>query len=177
MKFASLTLALASVAVLTGCTNLVSLNPFFTAKQAVLDSNLAGTWKSSDDDSLFVVQQNGSSYSITYTDGKGTSQKLTATVFKAGDAELLDVVSENEAFLQVPVHAAVRVWPEGSLLRWTFLDSKWLREKVGQELASQPNGDGQLLTAPGETVRSVLLKYGADSKAFENPPNVMTRVP
>ncbi|MDR3698091.1 MAG: hypothetical protein P4L56_00565 [Candidatus Sulfopaludibacter sp.] len=177
MKFASLTLALASVAALTGCTNLVSLNPFVTGKQAILDANLAGTWKSGDDDSLLIVQQNSSSYSVTYTDGKGTSLKLTALVFQAGDAELLDLVSENEAFLQVPVHAVVRVWPEGSLLRWTFLDSKWLREQVGKELASQPNGEGQLLTAPGETVRSVLAKYGADSKAFENAPNVMTRVP
>jgi len=177
MKFASLTLALASVAVLTGCTNLVSLNPFVTAKQAVLDPNLSGTWKSSDGDSLFVVQQNSSSYSITYTDGKGTSLKLTGLVFRAGDAELLDLVSENEAFLQVPVHAVVRVWPEGSLLRWTFLDSKWLREQVGKRLVSQPNGEGQLLTAPGDTVRSVLLEHAADSKAFENAPDVLTRVP
>ena len=177
MKFASMTLALASVAALTGCTNLVSLNPFVTAKQAVPDPNLAGTWKSSDDDSLLVVQQNSASYSVTYTDGKGTSLKFTALAFRAGDAELVDLVSENEAFLQVPVHALLRVWPEGSLLRWTFLDSKWLREQVGKELVSQPNGDGQLLTAPGETVRNVLLKYGTDSKAFENTPNVMTRVP
>jgi hypothetical protein len=177
MKFASLTLALASVAALTGCTNLVSLNPFVTGKQAVLDPNLAGTWKSSDDDSLLIVQQHGSSYSVTYTDGKGTSLRFTALAFRAGDAELVDLVSENEAFLQVPVHALVRVWPEGSLLRWAFLDSKWLRQQVGKELASQPNGEAQVLTAPGEAVGGVLRKYAADSKAFENAPNVMTRVP
>jgi len=177
MRIVSLTLALASAVALTGCTNLGSLNPFVTDQQAVMDGNLAGTWKSSDNDVLVVVQKNSSSYSITYTDGKDASLKLTAMVFKAGDAELLDLVSENEAPLQVPVHAVVRVWPEGSLLRWTFLDSKWLREWTDKELASQYRGGMQLLTAPGETVRGVLLKCAGDSRAYENEPNVLTRVP
>jgi hypothetical protein len=176
MKLVSLTLALAGAIALTGCSNLVSLNPLVTDKQAVLDANLVGTWKSGDNDSLFVVQKNNSSYSITYTDGKDPAQKLTATVFQSGEAELLDVVSENEALLQVPVHALVRVWPEGNLLRWTFLDSQWLRDQAAKELASQAKGSLQLLTGPGETVRSVLLKYAADSKAYESEPNVLTRV-
>lgn len=177
MKLASLMLALAGALVLTGCSDLVSLNPFVTEKQAVMDANLAGAWKSDDNDSLFIVQKNSSSYTVIYADGKGASQKFTAMLFKAGDAELLDLVSENEAFLQVPVHAVVRVWPEGSLLRWTFLDSKWLREQTGKELVSQPSGDAQLLTSPGEAVRNLLLKYGGDSKAYENEPNVLTRMP
>ena len=177
MKFATVTLALAGAMALTGCTNLVSLNPFVTGKQAVMDVNLEGTWKSDDNDSFVIVQKNSSSYSVIYADGKGASQKFTALLFKVGDAELLDLVSENETFLQVPVHAAVRVWPQGSLLRWTFLDSKWLREQTGRELVSQPSGDAQLMTSPGETVRSVLLKYAGDSKAYENEPNVLTRMP
>ncbi len=177
MKLASMMLALAGAMALTGCTDLVSLNPFVTEKQAVMDANLAGTWKSDDNDSLFIVQKDSTGYSVTYTDGKGASQKFTAMLFKVGDAELLDLVSGNEALLQVPVHAVVRVWPEGSLLRWTFLDSKWLRERTEKELVSQPGGDAQLLTSPGEVVRSVLLKYGGDSKAYENEPNVLTRMP
>ncbi|SPE24843.1 exported hypothetical protein [Candidatus Sulfopaludibacter sp. SbA3] len=176
MKFATLTLALAGAMALTGCTNLVSLNPFVTEKQAVMDPNLVGTWKSDDGDSIFVVEGGTSSYSITYTN-KGDSTPFTAMLFKAGDAELLDLVSTKEAFLQVPVHAVVRVWPEGSQLRWAFLSSKWLQEQTTRELVSQPVGDTQMLTSPGEAVRSVLLKYAGDSKAWDDKPNVMTRMP
>jgi hypothetical protein len=174
MKFASVMLALAGSLYLTGCSDLVSLNPLATDKQATTDSNLPGTWKGDDRD-LYVIQQDGSSYSIVYTDGKGGSMKFGATLFKAGAAELLDVVSENEAILQVPVHAAVRIWPEGSQLRWAFLDSKWLREQAAQQLVSQPSGDGLLLTSPGEAVHSFLLKYGADPKAYEKE-SVLTRM-
>ncbi len=173
MKYA--TLALASL-FLTGCSDLVSLNPFATAKQAILDSNLAGTW-SGDDNSLYIVQEKDASYSITYTDGKDAAIKLKGTLFKAGDAELMDLVNENEGFLQVPVHAVVRVWAEGNQLRWTFLDSRWLREQTGKEVAFQPSVDkSQLLTAPSESVSAVVLKYAADEKAYENKPNVLTRV-
>jgi hypothetical protein len=177
MKILSLTLALAGAAALTGCSNLVSLNPIVTGNQAVMDANLAGTWKGGDGDVLVVVPKDDSSYSITYTNTKETTLKLTAMVFRAGDAELLDLVNDNEGFLQVPVHAVVRVWPEGNMLRWTFLDSKWLREQAGRELASLPRGDGQLLTAPGDAVRRTLLKYAGDSKAYENDPGVLTRMP
>ena len=176
MKLATLTLALLGSMALTGCSNLVSLNPFVTEKQAVLDPNLLGTWKGSGGE-LVIVQQNKSSYSITYTEGKEGAQKFTALLFRSGDAELLDLVSESDAVLQVPVHALVRVWPEGSLLRWTFLDSKWLREQATQQLASQPQGDSILLTAPGEAVRSVFLQHGGDSKAYEKDTNVLTRMP
>lgn len=174
MKIASLTLALAAT-VLTGCTNLVSLNPFVTEQQAVSDPNLPGTWQG-DDRELLVVRPNGAGYSVTYTDGKDGAQRFKALVFRTGGAELLDLVSENDAFLQVPVHALVRVWPEGTQLRWTFVDSKWLRQKTAS-LASQPNGDGVLLTAPGEAVRTVLLRYAADSQAYEKEANVFTRAP
>ena len=176
MKFAALILTVSGALSLTGCSDLVSLNPFVTDNQAIQDPNLVGTWKSGDDDSLIVVQQNNSSYSVTYTDGKGMSLKLTARVFKAGDAELVDLVNENDAFLQVPVHAALRVWTQGSQLSWAFLDSKWLREQAGRELAAQASGEAQLLTSPGETVRSVLLKYAGDEKAYENKPTVFSRL-
>lgn len=175
MKYTNLALALAAAMSLTGCSDLVSLHPIVTGQQALTDSNLAGTWKDSDKN-LIVIQQDGSSYAITYTEGKGESLKFTATIFKSGDAELLDLVNESDTVLQVPVHAAVRVWSEGSVLRWTFLDSKWLRERAAQELVMEQTGKMHLLLSPGETVRAFLLKYGGDPQAYESEPAVLTRM-
>ena len=44
MRFPSLVLALASAVAMTGCSSLVSLNPFVTDPDAVLDPALAGVW-------------------------------------------------------------------------------------------------------------------------------------
>jgi hypothetical protein len=51
-------------------------------------------------------------------------------------------------------------------LRWTFLDSDWLKQAASQQLAVQPSGDRSLITAPGEAVRQFLLKSGADNRAY-----------
>lgn len=175
MKFASLMLVMGGSLLFTGCSDMIFLNPIVTDKQSVTDSNLTGTWKS-EDNNLFVIQASGSGYSVVYTDGKGGSLKLSATLFKVGDAELLDVVNGNDTVLQLPVHAVARIWLEASQLRWTFLDSKWIREQAVQQLASQPVENGTLLTAPGDAVRAFLLKYGGDPKAYGDT-SALKRVP
>jgi len=174
MKIASLMLALAGALCLTGCSDLVSMEPFVTEKQSVADPNLAGTWKTNDKD-LFIVEQNGSQYTITYTSKEG-STKFDALLLRVGDAEILDIVPSDSGILQIPVHAAVRVWPSGNELQWKFLDSKWLREQASSLLLSRPNEHGTLLLAPGEAVHNFLVKYAADAKAYEGEVSVLTRV-
>jgi hypothetical protein len=44
-----------------------------------------------------------------------------------------------------------------------------------QQLASQPSGDRTLISAPGEAVRDLVQKYGGDTKAYDNKPNVLVR--
>jgi hypothetical protein len=51
-------------------------------------------------------------------------------------------------------------------LRWSFLESDWIKQQAVQQLASQPAGDRTLLTAPGAAVRSLLGKLGADERAY-----------
>ena len=174
MRFSSFVSATASALMLTGCSDLLSLNSFVPDKESVADPSLAGTWKGSDEEALYIVLQTNSAYSITYTDKKDTA-KFQGHLMNAGEAEILDLVVERESAFQIPVHMIVRVWPKGSTLRWVFLDSKWLRELAVQQLASQPSGDRTLISAPGEAVRDLVQKYGADTKAYDNKPNVLVR--
>jgi len=174
MRFAGLLVLAAGALALTGCSDLISLNPFVAEADSVADPNLAGTWKSADDDAFYIVLLKGTQYSITYTDKKD-SAKFEGSLIKIGDAEIMDLIADSDDAFAVPVHLLVRVWPEGSQLRWTFLDSKWLRAQAAQLLASQASGDRTLITSQADALRSFAQKYAADPKAYDNGPTVLTR--
>src|SRR5436190_1702320 len=128
-----LTIPLAAAMLLTGCTSLVSLNPFFTDEEAVADPALAGVWTR--EDTTFAIKLEDKTYSITYIE-KSTAMKFEARMIRVGDAKLLDLVPVNDDPFVVPVHSLVRVWTEGATLRWTFLETDWLKEQVGRHLAT-----------------------------------------
>ena len=164
MRFPSLVLALASALAMTGCSSLISLNPFAADQDAVLDPALAGVWSGDNGNATYVIKPDGSGYAITYI-AKSDSIQFQAKLIKAGDAELLDVVSADDNPFQLQVHTVVRVWPGGNSLKFAFLDSDWLRQQAARQLATSPTGDRLLITAPGEAVRGFLLKNAADDKA------------
>ena len=166
MRFPILVLAAAGAALMTGCSSLVSLNPFVSDEESVISPALAGVWKTGEDDGLVVIRQSGTHYTILYTENSSTTLKFEGRLFRAGDAELLDLVPSSDDGFSIPVHTVVRVWPGQSELRWAFLESDWLKQQAVRQLASQPAGDRTLLTAPGAVVHSLLAKYGADEKAY-----------
>jgi len=158
-------LPLAGAVAMTGCSSLVFLNPFVTDPDAVLDPALAGVWSSDNGDATYVIRQDGRGYAITCVE-KSEAIRFQAKLMKAGEAELLDLMPAEDNAFQLPVHTLVRVWPGGNSLRFAFLDSGWLREQAAKQLATAQTGDRTLITAPGEAVRSFLLKSGADEKAY-----------
>lgn len=165
MRFTSLLLTLAGAAILTGCSSLISLNPFVPDQQTTMDPALLGTWKSGD--SLCIVRESGSVYDITYTDGKSETERFEGRLFRVGSADLLDLVSRREDGFAIPVHVLARVWLDGPTLRWVFLDSDWIRRQAAQLMTTQPSGDRTLITAPSEVVRDFILQYGADPRAYD----------
>ncbi len=165
MRFPTIVLAVAGAALMTGCSSLVSLNPFVSDQEAVIDPALIGVWDTGDDGGLLVIRQSGNHYTILYSENS-SALKFEARLFRAGDAELLDLVPGSDDGFSIPVHTLVRVWPGQSELRWAFLESDWLKQQAVQQLASQPAGDRTLLTAPGAAVRSLLGKLGDDERAY-----------
>lgn len=170
MKHLALSLALAGAIALTGCSSLVSLNPFVTEKQAVMDPALLGIWTSQDGKDTYWVTQDGTGYSIRHLDDSGNAYQFKARLMTAGDFKLLDIVSANDDPFQIAVHTPMRVWTEGITLRMAFLDSDWLKEEAGRQLPTAPvEKDRTLITAPGEAVGQFFAKTGADPKAYDEP--------
>ena len=64
---------------------------------------------------------------------------------------------------------------ESGTLRFTFLQSDWLKEQAGKQLPTALTKDRTLITAPGGAVGSFLAKIGADPKAGDEP-EVLHRV-
>ena len=169
MKFATILPTLAGALVLAGCDNpaLISLEPAVTAQDAVFDPSLVGTWETGQGDELCIFRHgDGNSYTITYVGDDGNSRKFDALLFQSGPARLLDLSPHESDDFQIPGHTLIRIWTTGGSLRWSFLDSAWLREQAAQELPNRSRGGDKLaLTAPSAALRGFLAKYAADDKA------------
>ncbi len=151
---------------MTGCSNLLSLDPIATKAMAVKDANLVGAWTAQGDDaSTVIIRQKEAGYEIHYVSGESVS-RFRALVFRVGDAEFLDVTPQGDVPFSINGHAAVRVWTGAATLRWAYLDSEWLREQAGKTLESRKIGKQQLLvTAAGDAVLELVKKVGANDKA------------
>lgn len=166
MRLLALSLVMAGAVALTGCSTLVFLNPFVEDEQAVMDPTLLGTWASQDGKDTYWLTQNGTAYNIRMADDSDVFQ-FKARLMVSGDVKLLDLVAANEDPWQLAVHSAVRVWTEGSTLRFAFLQADWLKQQAGQLLPAVPANDRTLVVAAGEPARTFLTKIGADPKAFD----------
>ena len=170
MRYCTLVVALAGSLLLTGCAGLISLNPIVTGQEARLDPALLGVWHDNDGEDTLIVKRAGDHYAITYVDKSSPSTlKFEARLLEVGDAKLLDVVSSEDDPFRIAAHVPMRVWPEGLTLRLSFLDSDWLKQQARQQLAVQTTKDRTLITAPSDAVRTFLMKYGVDAKAYSEP--------
>src|ERR1044071_4341202 len=168
MRFSAAVLTLAGAMAMTGCSSLVSLDPFIAEQDAVFDKALTGVWQNAKGDDTYIVRQDGTGYAILFV-GDGSPTRLHGRLARIGDAELLDLTAADEAPFQLAVHHLARVWRDGNTLRWAFLDSTWMKEQASRELAARPEGDSILVTAPHEDVRAFVRKAAADERAFQSP--------
>jgi hypothetical protein len=169
MQYPMILLALTGTLVLAGCDSpaLISLEPAAIADQeAGFDANLAGAWQAREGGDLCVIRHgDGNAYTVTYL-SDGSSRKFDALLFQAGQASLLDLSPQDSDDFQTPGHAWIRIWTTNGSLRWTFLDSEWLRQQAAQELPNRARDNSRiLLTAPSTSLRSFLAKYAADDRS------------
>ena len=164
-----LALGLAGVLSLTGCAKLVSINPIVTDKEAMLDPALLGVWHDKDGEDTLIVNQLENHYVIRYVGKSSSAVKLEARLFEAGDVRLMDVVASDDDPFRTPTHIPMRVWLDGTTLRFSLLDSDWLKQHATRQLAAQTVEGRTLITAPSDTVRAFLTEYGIDARACGEP--------
>jgi hypothetical protein len=156
--------------IMTGCSSIVSLQPFVTEKEATTDPMLPGTWMDSEGKDTFVIRQNGAAgYAFTYIEKSGTAYKFDGRLWKIGDALLMDLVTTNEAPFHLPVHFAMRVWVERNTLRMAFFDTDWFKKMVTEQLTNQKVDDRMVITATPAAIRAFYLAYAGDEKAHGDP--------
>lgn len=160
----TMTLILAAAAVFnTACTSVLSLEGAPAAVSP--EPGLAGVWMPKDDDDVLVVRmmQDGS-MDIRY-DGL----RLVGRAFRAGGGSYVTITPHKEEPLQVRAHAVVQYWLQGDSLRWTFMDSKWLRARLTESgVPARQMRDGLVLTGGFETVYKALAEYGTDRRSYDD---------
>ena len=164
--------AAAVALMLTGCEgiptpSLLSLESAVTDRDTTPDVPLAGAWESSTSDQVCLIRKDGDkdgAFSIQYLGGKQVA--LKGRLFRAGDAMILELEPhEDDDYFNIPGHAFARVWLEGKTLRWSFLDSDWLKEQL-KALPSYAAGDRTLLLASGKAVRAFIEKVAVAEDAL-----------
>lgn len=186
IRFAAMALVLAGVLARTASCNFF-LHFFVSEEEAVFHGRLLGTWADEGEREIYIIRQDGKGYTITVVNADdGKVQRLKARMFEAGDVKLLDLSSAasdqagldlsdqlNTLYFNLPVDHIIRIWIQGSTLRWVALGSNWLQEQAGRELGShklyENPGHDMLVTASKDAVRAFLLKYGADDRAYLDP--------
>ena len=97
-------------------------------------------------------------------------------LLRVGDAELMDFVSTSDNTFNLPVHMVARIWTDGGVLKWAYLDSGWIKDKAQQTLGTQAAGERTLIAVKGAALVEFLKKYGADEKACGDKTQELIRV-
>jgi hypothetical protein len=170
MKLISMVVAVAAFSLLAGCDVtvpvLISVEAVATANDTAMDAGLLGTWEEQGNKDLVAVIRMADSggYQISILSG-GSVMTFGAKVFFVKESEFLDLAPTDDNDFRIPGHAVVRIWTDGAALRWSFLDSDWLKQKAAGLTAHSADGKMQIF-APAATVRAFIAAYGTDDQAY-----------
>ncbi len=131
--------AAASMLVSSGCSELFSVQPLATAETTVFDSALLGVWSSEGGSetrdlhgSLFIRAgaPEQKEYDIVWIPTQGEAPRLSGKLVRVGDRLISDLLAVKEDYWGVPEPFFMLLERSADELRFHWLDSDWLREKV-----------------------------------------------
>jgi hypothetical protein len=153
----------ATMLLLTGCGDLLSLHSLYTAQDAVFDEALEGRWES--DDNQLLVERQGGFYHATLLSKKnlGDPTKYEVHLVDINGvrfADLLEVGTIGHMFLRVRV-------TDGQL-SLAFFDSQWLRQQVSHEKSEVEQGKTRaVLTISTSRLRETVARFAHDAKSYD----------
>ncbi len=174
------------VTFLAGCACAGSLCPIGSPETLTTAPQIEGTWQSKDENGppVTVSRTGEKSYQLRWKE----KDKEVEMVF---DLSLLEI--DNKLFFDaafkhvetkpdresaydlgvVPIHFIGRVWVEGSSMRVSLLEYKWLQQKVKDRQVNlayvehhETDEDLILFTAKAEDIRAFLREHAKDEGAF-----------
>jgi hypothetical protein len=148
-----------------GCGDLLSLHPLYTAQDRVLDPALEGRWENADN--LLTVTRDGIAYQVTLQPKTSPSQpqEFEVRLLDLGGVRMADIIPTDGML----GHMFLRVRVAGGELRFAFLDSAWLRQRIGYEDVHVAKGNTQaVLIARTPELRKQVKKYVAAAQAYDD---------
>jgi hypothetical protein len=165
------------ILLLTACGDLLSVYPLATAETAVFDAGLIGEWSCAGKDckgtALIRAGSAGNKdYDIVWIPGDADAEalRLKGQLVKVGDRLVFDLVTAKQPDLTVPGHFFMLVEKTSGGVKFHWLDSEWLRNRVMAQnaLAHTMVGDKPVITAGSAEIGAFLLKFGLDAKAVSD---------
>jgi hypothetical protein len=168
---------------LSGCSDLLSVQPLATAETAVFDAGLIGEWsfaggapggfEHSDIRDLRGVAliRAGSAqkkdYDIVWIPDEGEALRLKGQLVKVGDRQVFDLIAVKKTDLAIPAHFFMLVEKTADGVKFHWLDSEWLRSQVISQngLAHAMVNDKPVITAGSAEIKAFLEKFGLDAQA------------
>ena len=146
-----------------GCGDLLSVHALYTAEDRVTDPAIEGLWQSDED--RLIVSRDDDGYRAML------QNKKTPTDAKNYDVRLVDIAGVRFADLleeETIGHMIVRVRVVNGQLRFAFMDSKWLRDRVAHEEAVVgPQRTRAILTMRTPELREMVARYAKEPRAFD----------
>ena len=165
-------LATVFMLLLSGCADLLSVQPLATAETAVFDAGLTGEWSCADKDITGVAliragSAQKSDYDIVWIPDKDDALRLKGQLVKVGDRLVFDLIAVKQPDLAIPAHFFMLVEKTADGVKFHWLDSEWLRSQVISQngLAHAMVNDKPVITAGSAEIKAFLEKFGLDAQA------------
>lgn len=164
--------AMFAMLLLSGCGDLLSVQPLATAETAVFDAGLTGEWSCADKDITGVAliragSAQKSDYDIVWIPDKDDALRLKGQLVKVGDRLVFDLIARMRPDLTLPAHFFMLVEKTADGVKFHWLDSEWLRDRVMSKdgLAHAMVDDKPVITAGSAETNAFLAKFGLDAQA------------
>jgi hypothetical protein len=167
----------AMLSLLAGCI-VLSVYPFYTQQDLILDPGLSGRWAKTSGNNEFwqFLEAGGKSYLLTTTDDQSTNG-VDAHLFQLKQYQFLDLLNTNRDPYQMPMHLISKVTRSADSLTLQFMDYGWLsalldtnpavlRHIVVPARADDTNNNMVYLTADTKDLQKFLLQHATDTNAF-----------
>jgi hypothetical protein len=178
MKKPILIVAATSTLLLTGCL-VTSVYPFYTDKDIVSESGLAGKWASTNEETEHWVFEKDATraFRLTYTT-KTSTNIMSATPFRLGDNKFLDLMGDPETGSEtqpppIPSHFLLHLLRTSPSITMVPMDYDWLTQLLTNKPAAVRHhfiGEGDkrrlVLTADTKELQAFVIKHINNKEAW-----------
>lgn len=169
---------------IAGCV-VMSIYPYYKAKDVSFDDALLGKWIPEEATNASAASEfwtfekiNDRTYKLTTVEGK--TNQYDVVRFKLGGATFLDCLTRERSDVQTPNHILMRTEIVGSQLKMELLDYKWLCDLIEKNprvirhvLVANESGSGGggqvVLTADTAELQKFILKHLKTTNAWVEP--------